>query len=109
MSVALNWTKILSKCSPTVRKTVLDVRSQHEDLSRQIHELKQSLPKLEFAAYRQILPKEMGKIVDQAEKEFKNFKVQKVDVTSALKELDEERDLKVHKLRSKIVFLSYLS
>lgn len=92
---ALNWTKILSKCSPTVRKTILDTRSLHEDLSRQIHEIKQSLPKLDFGAYRQTLPKEMGKIVDQAEKEFKNYKVNKVDVNPSLKELDEERDLKV--------------
>lgn len=95
MSSALNWTKVLSKCSPSVRKVILETRSHHEDLSRQIIELKSSLPKLDFSAYRQILPKEMIKIVDDAEKEFKSFKPEKFDVTEQLKDLEKERDLKV--------------
>lgn len=96
-SAALNWTKILSKCSPSVRKTIIETRSHHEDLRRQISELHSTLPKLDFSAYRQVLPKEMGKVVDEAEKQFKSFKVQKIDVTSQLKELERERELKVNK------------
>lgn len=94
---ALNWTKILSKCSPSVRKTILETRSHHEDLRRQISELHSTLPKLDFAAYRQVLPKEMGKVVDEAEKQFKAFKTEKVDVSGQLKELEQERELKVNK------------
>lgn len=92
---SVNWTKVLSKCSPNVRKTILETRSQHEDLRRQISELKETTPKLDFAAYRQVLPKELGKIVNEAEGQLKAFKPTKVDVTASLKELEQERELKV--------------
>lgn len=92
--VALNWTKILSKCSPTVRKTILETRSHHEDLRRQIQEQKQSIPKLDFGLYRQSLPKELWKIVDEAENQFKAYKIPKIDVNSSIKELEAERELK---------------
>lgn len=93
--VALNWTKILSNCTPSVRKTILETRAHHEDLRRQISELKHSMPKLDFAAYKAELPKEMGKIVDEAEGQIKNYKPKQVDVSASLKALEEERQLKV--------------
>ena len=95
MSASLNWTKILSKCSPNVRKIILETRSQHEDLRRQISELHSTLPKLDFVAYRQNLSKQLGTAVDDAEKQIKEFKVEKIDVSGQLKELEQERELKV--------------
>lgn len=95
--VTLNWTKILSNCTPTVRKTILETRAHHEDLRRQISELKHCMPKLDFTVYRAELPKDMTKMVDEAEAQIKNYKRKKVDVTSALKALEEERQLKVKK------------
>lgn len=92
---AVNWTKVLSKCSPTVRKTILETRAHHEDLRRQIAELKETTPKLDFAAYRQVLPKELGKIVNEAEAQLKAFKPTKQSVAASLKELEQERELKV--------------
>ena len=47
--------------------------AHHEDLRRQISEIKQSMPKLDFGVYRQTLPKEMAKIVDEAETQFKSL------------------------------------
>ena len=93
--VALNWTKILSNCTPSVRKTILETRAHHEDLRRQISELKQSMPKLDFSGYKAELPKEMRAMVEEAEKEIKNYKVKQVDVSAALKALEEERQIKV--------------
>lgn len=92
---ALNWTKILSNCTPSVRKTILETRSHHEDLRRQISELKNSIPKLDFAAYRAELPKEMGKMVEEAEGQIKSYKPKMVDVSASIKALEEERQIKV--------------
>lgn len=94
-SNTLNWTKVLLKCSPNVRKTILETRAHHEDLRRQISEIKQSMPKLDFGVYRQTLPKEMAKIVDESENQFKSYKPPKIDVNSSIKELEQERDLKI--------------
>lgn len=108
---AVNWTKVLAKCSPSVRKTILETRAHHEDLRRQIAELKESIPKLDFAAYRQVLPKEMGKIVAEAEGQFKAFKPAKQNVAAALTELEQERELKVNtvlKVINVILFNSLL-
>lgn len=102
-SVSLNWSKILSKCSPTVRKTILETRSHHEDLRRQISELRHTLPRLDFPAYRESLPKEMKGLIDTAEKEFKAFKPVKDNCQASIKALEEERDLKV---KSNIFILS---
>lgn len=93
--VALNWTKILSNCTPSVRKIILETRSHHEDLRRQISELKHSMPKLDFAAYRAELPKEMGKMIEEAEGQIKNYKPKMVDVSAFIKALEEERHIKV--------------
>ena len=96
MSAApLNWTKVLAKCSPSVRKTILETRGHHEDLRRQIAELRQTLPKLDFEAYRRSLPAHLGKVVDESESQFKAFKPKKIDSSKALSALDQERDLKV--------------
>ena len=93
--VALNWTKILSNCTPSVRKTILETRSHHEDLRRQIFELKHSMPKLDFAAYKAELPKEMAKMVEEAETQINNYKPKIVDVSASIKALEEERQIKV--------------
>lgn len=93
--VALNWTKILSNCTPSVRKTILETRAHHEDLRRQISELKHSMPKLDFVSYKADLPKEMGKVVDEAEAQIKNYKPKQVDVSASIKALEEERQIKV--------------
>ena len=95
VSNTLNWTKILSKCSPNVRKTLLETRAYHEDLRRQISEIKQGMPKVDFGVYRQTLPKLMSKIVDEAESQFKAYKPPKIDVKSSINELEQERDLKI--------------
>lgn len=91
----VNWTKVLSNCSPTVRKTILETRALHEDLRRQLAEAKESVPKLDFAAYRAALPKSLGKLVDDAEKEVKGFKVPEIDTKVSLSELKQEQELKV--------------
>lgn len=85
----------MAKCSPTVRKTILDTRSLHEDLRRQILEAKQSVPKLDFSYYKKELPKGMGGMIMAAEEEVNSYKGIDVDVKAALLELDTERDLKV--------------
>lgn len=96
--VALNWTKILSNCTPSVRKTILETRSHHEDLRRQITELKHSMPKMDFTAYKAELPKEMKKMVEEAEGQIKNYKAKQFDVSASIKALEEERQIKVKKL-----------
>lgn len=92
---APNWTKVLAKCSPSVRKTILETRGHHEDLRRQIAELRQTLPKLDFDAYRRVLPTNLRKAVDEAEAQWRAFKPKKIDSSKALSALDQERDLKV--------------
>ena len=104
-SNTLNWTKVLSKCSPNVRKTILETRAHHEDLRRQISEIKQSMPKLDFGVYRQTLPKGMAKIVDDAESQLKAYKPPKIDVNSSIKELEQERDLKIQMSQEFIINL----
>ncbi len=91
-----------------MRKTILESRAHHEDLRRQISELKHYMPKLDFAAYKAELPKEMGKVVDDAEGQIKNYKPKQVDVSVSLKALEEERQIKV-KLKSDSLLKHYCS
>jgi hypothetical protein len=96
---AVNWTKVLSRSSPTVRKALLDARATHEDLRRQITETRASIPQLDFSVYRAQLPeKTHGKLVAELEAQVKTFKPAKsFDLEAALKQLDNERQAKVNK------------
>lgn len=98
-SNGVNWTKVLSKCSGGVRKTILETRALHEELRRQIVEAQQTTPKLDFAVYRARLPKSMAAMVADAEGQLKAFRPPTVDVSPALEQLDKEQQVKVGKCK----------
>ena len=56
------------------------------------------MPKIDFTAYKADLPKEMKKMVEEAEGQIKNYKPKQFDVSSSIKALEEERQIKVKNL-----------
>ena len=56
------------------------------------------MPKMDFTAYKAELPKEMKKMVDEAEGQIKNYKPKQFDVSASIKALEEERQIKVKNL-----------
>lgn len=92
----LDWTKVLTKCTPPVRKGVMELRANHEDLRRLISEAQASMPKLNFDYYRSKLSTtEYSKILNDTEESIKMFQPTKVDVVQKLKELESQREAKV--------------
>ncbi len=88
----VNWTKVLQKCTPSTRKTILHARSTHEELRRMITEQELHVPKLNFPEYAKILD---AKVVKEAESKVKNWAGVPRDVSSEVKALESERDVKV--------------
>ena len=92
---SVNWTKVLSKCSPSVRKTLIHARATNEELRRQVLEQAAVTPKLDFSVYRN--GGVAAGVVAEAEGKVKGFSVAKRDVSAELKALDAERDQKVNR------------
>jgi hypothetical protein len=92
--VSVNWTKVLQKCTPSTKKTILHARSTHEDLRRMISDLESGTPKLNFAEYAKVLVD--GRAVGEAEDRVKSWRGgAERDLTADLKALESERDKKV--------------
>jgi len=91
----VDWTKILGRCTPKVRKTILETRSHHEELRRQIGELKATIPKLDWTYYQAKLPKSMEGFVREMEASVSDFKPQKINTEPLLDEWKSEREGKL--------------
>ncbi|PJF16573.1 hypothetical protein PSACC_03574 [Paramicrosporidium saccamoebae] len=89
---SVDWTRVLSRCNPQVRKGVMDLRAHHEDLRRQIADAKSSVPKLDFDYYKSKLPsKEYGTMLSEMEGKVKGFQPTKTDYSDKLKVLENEK------------------
>ena len=88
----VNWAKVLQKCTPATRKTILHTRSTHEELRRMIADLEATTPKLNFPEYAKVLE---AKVVKEAEGRVKAWQGEERDVSSEIKALEAERDQKV--------------
>jgi len=92
----VDWTRVLERCTPPARKSILDLRSQHEELRRQILEASQNVPKLDIEQYRRKLPAaEYGGMLSELEARLKNYQPPKIDVAQKLRELEAEKQAKV--------------
>lgn len=65
--MAVNWAAVLNRCTPAVRKSVMDVRSRHEELRRLIQEARSTRLTPSFDRYRQSLPSSLHGLVSQYE------------------------------------------
>ena len=92
----VDWSRVLERCTPSARKSIMDLRSNHEELRRQILEASQNIPKLDMEQYRRKLPvAEYEGMLNELEDRVKNYQPPKVDVTQKLKELEAEKQVKV--------------
>ena len=74
----------------------MDLRSNHEELRRQILEVSQNVPKLDMEQYRRKLPAaDYEGMLNELENRLKNYQPPKADVTQKLKELETEKQAKV--------------
>lgn len=95
--LTVDWSKVLEKCTPTVRKGITDLRARHEDLRRLIAATHASIPTLDLAKYRSRLaqsPEHAG-LLEEAERKLAAFRPAKMDVTEQLKSLEAQREAKV--------------
>jgi hypothetical protein len=93
--VKINWTSVLQRCQPQARQKILDLRSRHEDLTRQITELRAALPVIDWAAYRERIGPEVAQQVDVLETKAKQFKPTIQDIQPALMIIEKEKKEKV--------------
>lgn len=93
----VEWTRVLERLSPQVRKGVMDLRSRHEDLRRLIAETQAAIPTLDFDHYRARLQNdsEYDGLVRESEQRLAAFSPAKIDLTAKLGELEAQREAKV--------------
>jgi len=108
MAVGINWSQVLKRCRPEVHKKIMEARSRHEELKRLIAEAKETMPKIDFAQYRQALPVMAHSLVDELEASTKNFKITKVETNSQLEVLETERIGKVNTVDHAILKFCFL-
>lgn len=93
---ALDWAKVLEKCTPPVRKGIMDLRARHEDLRRLILETKAAIPTINLDYYRSKLPAaEYAGLLSETENKLRSFAPTKVDLSAKLEELSSQREAKV--------------
>ena len=96
MAGALDWAKVLEKCTPSVRKGVMDLRARHEDLRRLSLATKAAMPAVDINHYRSKLPAtEYSELLREAEDRLRDFAPTKVDLSAQLAELAAQREAKV--------------
>lgn len=95
----LDWSKVLEKCTPAVRKGITDLRARHEDLRRLILATQTAIPSLDMDKYRNRLAQspEYAGLLDESERKLAEFKPSKIDVSEKLKALEAQREAKVIK------------
>lgn len=93
--VKVNWSVVLQKCQPQARQKIIDLRSRHEDLLRQLSELRQALPTIDWAGYRAQLSPDGRQQVDILESRAKQFQPAIQDVKPALLVVEQEKQEKV--------------
>lgn len=93
----INWSAILQRCQPASRQKILDLRSRHEDLTRQMTELRKALPVIDWGHYRQLLPKKgpVADEVDVLEAKARVFRPNVQDIQPALLLVDKEKEERV--------------
>lgn len=95
LSRNLDWGKILERVTPQAKKNIQEIRTHHEDLKRQIYQLKNSIPVIDFERYKSILPASFTSIINEFKEKVVNFKPSKPNVTEKLTLLDQERETKL--------------
>lgn len=93
--VKINWSSVLQRCQPQARQKIIDLRARHEDLTRQMFELRASLPVIDWALYRSQLGPEAGKQVDVLEAKAKQFRPTVQDYQPALALIEKDKEEKV--------------
>lgn len=93
----VDWSAVLGRCAPEVRKTVMETRVRHEDLRRQIAELKASQPKIDWERYRSILgtSEHFRTAFEQIERDAASFQAKPLNIEPMLQDLEVERRQKV--------------
>lgn len=91
----INWSTILSRLQPSARQRVLDIRSRHEDLTRQLSELRAQLPKIDWAGFRAQLPGDKAQHVNELEEKARSFKPKVQDIAAAVLLVEQEKQQKV--------------
>lgn len=97
MRRVVDWTKVLSKCTPESRKMVIEVRSKNEELKRQILETKANAASLDWSRYEGVLGSAM---VQEQQLRQKAFKPATIQVASALSELQSEESKMLGKAKA---------
>lgn len=98
LGARLDWARVLERCSPQARKNIMDLRSRHEELRRQILEAQSTAQlRLDFDQYRRRLAgTEHEALLNQLESRAKAFQPTRPDVSAKLRELEQEKQAKVH-------------
>lgn len=97
LGAKLDWARVLERCGPQARKSIMDLRSRHEELRRQILETQSAAQiRLDFDYYRRKLAgTEHETLLNKLESELKGFQPAKVDISQKLRELEQEKQSKV--------------
>ena len=93
--VKINWTSVLQKCQPQARQRIIDLRARHEDLNRQLSELRGQLPNIDWMQYREALRESKTEQVDLLEAKAAQFKPRVQDIQPALLLVEKEKQEKV--------------
>lgn len=100
VGAGVDWKKVLSKCSPSVRKGIVDIRARHEDLRRLIGEGREGEARLDFAHYRKrLLGTAHEKMVEESEAAVQAYQPARLDVSEQLRSWAEQRERKVRARR----------
>jgi uncharacterized protein HemX len=89
----IDWVKILSKSSPESRKLIITIRNRNDELKRQLLELSNTKPKIDFAKYSLV----DGGVIEANKSRVNSFAPTKKDLASTLADLEVERREKIKK------------
>ncbi len=83
----INWSALSSKLKPDTMASLNAFRRRHADLQKTLTELKEQDKPLDFSSYRSVLKN--TKVIDNAEKAFKNFKPVSYDLSEQIKVIEQ--------------------
>ncbi|KAJ3129562.1 ATP synthase d subunit [Nowakowskiella sp. JEL0407] len=84
----INWSALSAKLKPDTVLALTNFHRRHQELSKQILELKEQKTSIDFAHYKSILSNKA--IVDEAEKALSSFKPASYDLTEQIRIIEEQ-------------------
>ncbi len=98
---AVDWARVLTRCSPATRKKVLDVRSRYQDLRRLLDDLRTGEVRVDVAHYEALAPSAgpkgrlFGGLLARSKEALARYSLPAIDTAQALSDLSREREVKV--------------